>query len=265
MPEKKKRPSPRRVRVEEIERLTPRVVSIRFAGEDLKQFNEPRPGAHIKLIFADEAAFEDPSRLFEPGKPRPTARTYTPRRFDRNAGTIDVEFVLHGDGVASNWAKKARVGDPLLLAGPGGGFEFPADLSHLVIAADSCAVPAAGTLLDALPASTRATLLVEVEDASEERSISAHPRPAQWIHQDPLAPCSRLENAITTLAIEDPKLNFWIACEARTVRQIRKTLLSEHRIPVERIHTRGYWFTGATDYPDGDYGDGEPKVRSGAS
>lgn len=96
MPEKKKRPSPRRVRVEKIERLTPRVLSIRFAGEDLKQFSEPKPAAHLKLLFADDAAFEDPSRLFEPGMSRPTARTYTPRRFDRDAGTIDVEFILHG-------------------------------------------------------------------------------------------------------------------------------------------------------------------------
>lgn len=130
-----------------------------------------------------------------------------------------------------------------------------------MIAADSCAVPAAGTLLDALPASTQATLLVEVENASEERSFSDHSTTAQWIHQDPSAPCSRLVNAITALAIEDPNLNFWIACEARAVRQIRRTLLSERRVPVERVHTRGYWFTGATDYPDGDYGEGDPKVR----
>ena len=30
-------------------------------------------------------------------------RTYTPRRFDPDTLELDIEFVLHGDGVAATW------------------------------------------------------------------------------------------------------------------------------------------------------------------
>ena len=37
---------------------------------------------------------------------RPVVRTYTPRRFDAAAGTLEVQFLLHGDGPASAWAER---------------------------------------------------------------------------------------------------------------------------------------------------------------
>src|SRR5689334_11439151 len=100
---------PRRPRypatVKRVETITPRMVRVTFTSPELANFGWNGPAAHIKLIFAQPAP-ESPGA--EP--PRPTMRTYTPRRFDRATRELDVDFILHGEGPASTWAEQAAVG-----------------------------------------------------------------------------------------------------------------------------------------------------------
>lgn len=57
------------------------------------------------------------------GGPRsPRMRTYTPRRIDGEAGELDIDFVLHGDGPASQWAGRAEIGDKFVMMGPAPGY-----------------------------------------------------------------------------------------------------------------------------------------------
>src|SRR5262249_62433551 len=83
--------------------------------------------------------------------PQPAVRTYTPRRFDEASGTLEIQFVLHGAGPASEWADRASVGDRLAVAGPGGRFSMDPAAERWWIAGDEGAIPAVGTLLEALP------------------------------------------------------------------------------------------------------------------
>ena len=39
------------------------------------------------------------------------------------------------------------------------------------------------------------------------------------------------------------------------MRRIRRYLMDDVGLPPEQMITRGYWKLGATDHPDGDYGD----------
>ena len=155
--------------VRAIEDLSPRMRRITFHGDSLEGFGPPKPGSHIKLFFGDLPPDWQPV----PGQPRPTSRTYTPRHFDPVRRELVVDFVRHGEGVASEWAEQARIGSPLMIAGPGGGQVFPEDLRHLVLLADESALPAVGTILDSLPPHCLVTLLAEVEDASDQRKPSA--------------------------------------------------------------------------------------------
>lgn len=54
------------------------------------------------------------------GEARTIARDYTPVHYDQPAGTLELHVVLHGSGHASSWAKGARVGNVLAVAGPRG-------------------------------------------------------------------------------------------------------------------------------------------------
>ncbi len=257
-PPRRQRPPPRPVTVRSIARLTPRVIGVTFAGDELAEFTPPRPGAHMKLVFAPPGEKVAARDAMPPGAPRPPSRTYTPLRFDAAARTLDCEFVLHGDGIAAEWVTKAKPGDPLHIAGPGGGWDLPEDLRHLVIVADDTAMPAAGTILEALPAGAGATVFCEIEDAAEERPLSptAAASPT-WLHRmaggQRTQPGLLLEQAVRDLDVPAGTY-WWIACEAAAMRRIRSHLLKERGVAPDHVHTRGYWKLGETNYPDHDYG-----------
>ncbi len=252
-PTKKRRPPPRPAVVEHIERATPGVVRVTFTGDDLASFGQTKPGGHMKLFFPPAGQPVD----LAPDAPRPPSRTFTPRRYDVARARLEVEFALHGEGLASNWAVGARVGDSMLLSGPGGGYPVPEGVRHIVIVADDTAIPAAGMIIEALPRDCEATLLLEISDIGDEREISPliANRPT-WLHRAPVGarPGTLLEVAVGALPPQAADTAWWVACEAAAMRRIRDRLLKERGVAPARLHTRGYWKAGDQNYPDHDYG-----------
>ena len=173
----------RRVCVADVARLTPQMVRVTFTGDDLAAFTWNGPAAHIKLGFPEAGQAEPPPPT--PDGPRPSImRTYTPRRFDPAVPELDVEFVLHGDGSAAAWAAQARVGQILLLGGPGPSYQIERDAEWFLLLGDDAALPALATILEALPAGARARALIEVANLGEERTLAT---PAHldltWLHR----------------------------------------------------------------------------------
>ncbi len=245
------------VTVKTIEQVTPRVRRIVFGGNTLADFTVPNPGAHIKLIFGTKPnePIDDPRKL------RSQMRTYTPRYFNPNTKELTVEFVLHGDGLASTWAAQAQVGETLTVAGPGGGMDIPENLKTMVMLVDESAMPTAGMVLEALPAGCNPIVICEVEDASEQRSLSSsiEVKPT-WLFRQELGakPGTLLENYLPHVVanVKDFDDSFWlIACEANTMRRMRSHLLKQQGINKDRLVTRGYWKSGASNHPDHDYGE----------
>jgi NADPH-dependent ferric siderophore reductase len=69
----------------------------------LPVFEHVGPTAHLKVYVPDaDGAL--------------VARTYTPRRYDPASGTLEVVFVIHGPGPASQWAAQAKPGDRITVA-----------------------------------------------------------------------------------------------------------------------------------------------------
>lgn len=255
-PRRKVRPPPRAVVVEAVERVTPGVMRVTFGGPELATFQQPKPAAHIKVLFVP------PGKVWPTGDPaqdaaRPPSRTYTPRRFDAEKRLLEVEFVLHGAGLASRWAEQAKVGEKMLIGGPGGGYEPPADMRKLVIVADDSSAPAAGMVLEALPKGCEAKVLCEIANPGEARPLS--PLVAcdpVWLYRDPVnAPAGLLlEAAVAALPTSGPGTYYWVACEAASMRRVREILVETLGVERANIHTRGYWKAGDANYPDHDYG-----------
>ena len=252
MPQQKRvRRPPRRTTVERIERVTPKLIRVTVAGDELADFGPAKPGAHIKLLFPPAGM---PWDHRDPEAPRPPSRTYTPRRYDPAARKMEIEFALHGDGLAANWVQTAKAGDTLFVAGPGGGYDVPADCTAVVLLADETAMPAAGMVIEALPKGCAVTALCEVPDAGEERPLSPSVRVApKWLHRNGAAGGTLLEQEVARLDAP-ADAHWWIACEAGAMRRIRMHLLKQRKVAPQRIHTRGYWRLGETNYPDHDYG-----------
>lgn len=248
-----RKPTLRAVTVRAIEDLGPRMRRVTFFGERLEGFGPPKPGSHIKLFFGNLPPDWQPA----PGQPRPTTRTYTPRLFDPVRRELVVDFVRHGEGVASEWVEQAGIGSPLLIAGPGGGQAFPEDLQHLVLLADESALPAVGTILDHLPPECRVTVVAEVQDAADQHLPSQRQSPdVRWLFRSTsrATPGSLLLQAAHGLHLPEGAM-VWVACEAGAMREIRGVLLNERGLDRSQLVTRGYWKAGESDHPDHDMGE----------
>jgi NADPH-dependent ferric siderophore reductase len=262
-PTPRRRPPPRRVVVSRVEQLTPHLVRITFSGETLSTFTWNGPAAYIKVILPEEGQTEPipPS----PDGPRPTMRTYTPRRFDPNTLELDVDFVLHGHGPASKWAAQAAPGQVVLIGGPGPHYEIDASAERFVIAGDESALPAIATILEALPASANATVLIEIADVNERIPlISPANIDLQWLQRNDTKDKANvvLEATLRALPALAEAQRVYVACEAKAVRRIRSYLLNDRNFAATNIVTRGYWQRGEVNHPDHDYGidceDGRP-------
>ena len=246
----------RRVQVTRVEQLSPRMVRVTFTGDDLTTFGWNGPAAHIKLIFPEVGQAEP--LMPQPDGPRSTRmRTYTPRHFDPAIAELAVEFVMHGDGPASNWAAQAQVGQTLILAGPGPSYQIHPDADWFLLAGDDTALPAIATILDALPATAQVRVLLEVADEHEQRPLfSAAQSEITWLNRGVQADLA-LEEAVRTIQLPAGNGRIYVGCEAAAMRRIRTHLLQERGLDPAMLVTRGYWKLNATDYTDHDYGTDE--------
>jgi NADPH-dependent ferric siderophore reductase len=256
MPAGKPRKPRYRVTVKKVEPVSPHMVRVTFSGDELASFGPSGPASHIKLMFPKPGEAE--IAMPDPEGPRPTMRTYTPRRFDPDAREIDVEFFVHGDGPASTWAAHAEEGQKLVLAGPGRSYAIDNESPWFILAGDETAIPAIATILEKLPPSTEAIVFVEVSDPAEERPLITLARASiQWIKRDPnpASAGTELETAIRHIGFPQGPGRIYVACEANAMRRIRKHIVQERGFDRSHLVTRGYWKLGSTDHPDGDYGE----------
>jgi NADPH-dependent ferric siderophore reductase len=263
-PRRRRRPF-RLVEVAGVQRLGERFVSVLFtgvAGAALEGFEETLPAQHIKLMIPEpgERSVTLPENgpdgpIWPAGRPQPARRTYTPRRFDPAAGTLEVQFLLHGDGPASAWAERAAAGDRLGIAGPGGR-PVPLDPGEArwIIAGDESAVPAIGTLLDALPASSVDAVYVEGSEAEVSDAVSGGWPQITWLPADEAAPGAALSDVLSDPAAVNGS-RVWVACESLAVRGIRRALFDRDKVDASHLVTRGYWRSGEANHPDHDYGE----------
>ena len=122
------RQKPRLAEVVRVERLTPHMLRVVLAGEELDGFTTRGPAEHLKVNFPPpgesklvlpEWGPEGP--ILREGQQRPLNRTYTPRRWDIEAKELTVDFLLHGDGPGTTWAQHAQPGQVVAVAHQPGG------------------------------------------------------------------------------------------------------------------------------------------------
>jgi NADPH-dependent ferric siderophore reductase len=259
----RRRKPPRPVEVVSVSRITPRLVSVLVRGDALDGFRIEAPTSHVKVFLPADG--QDAPALPEqtPDGPvwseePPVVRTYTPVGFDEASKTLELQFVLHGVGPASEWAEHAAPGDKLAVAGPGGRFTLDETAAHWWLAADESAIPAVATLLEALPATATAEVHIEVADAADEIAFDSPAKTTLTWHyrRSPDAFGAELDEAARGAEIP-AGTRIWVACEAAAMRGIRRHFTRERGLPPSSLVTRGYWRLGEANHPDHDYGDDE--------
>src|SRR5207244_9762351 len=98
---------PRSGHINEIEPIARRMRRLRIADETLR--NVPwLPSQQLRIRLTPTIFMRD------------SLRTYSVWRYDAARGAIDLCVLLHWDGPGTRWARRARVGDPVVFWAPRG-------------------------------------------------------------------------------------------------------------------------------------------------
>ncbi|WP_219413912.1 siderophore-interacting protein [Pseudonocardia nigra] len=240
--------APRLLQVRRSERVTPRMIRVTLGGKELAGFGGDGPDRRIKMFFpvpgqerpaVPRAASGGP--VWPTGEPRPAIRTYTVRRFDADAGELDVDFVLHeGHGPAAAWARDARPGAWVGVSEPGGRYEPDPGADFHVVIGDETALPAVATVLEALPAGVPAVAFLEVADAGEEQKLPGSAR-IHWVHRGAREAGGPLAEAVRTAEFPAGAGQAWLSGESGCVRDLRKHLLDDRGLDRRKVYATGYW------------------------
>ncbi|OZI75121.1 siderophore-interacting protein [Bordetella genomosp. 12] len=241
----------RQLTVSRVEHLAGGLLArITFTGEDLHDFVSASFDDHVKVFFPEPGqALALPEVgpdgvRFAPGQPRPAARDYTPRRFDRDSGELVLDFVLHGEGPAGSWAAQAQVGQQLGIGGPRGSFVVPLGFDWHVLIGDETALPAIARRLEELPDTAQALVLVEIPSLANQLPLPSKARTqVRWLARDAGDP--GLAQAAAALQLPPGEGYVWVAAESAVAKAVRASMVERHGIDKSRIRAASYWKRGA--------------------
>lgn len=248
----------RRITVDSTQRLSQRMMRVRFTGADLDDFPTVAPEDHVKLFFdRDERGDVRMPQLVD-GRWSPaghTYRDYTVRAFDPAGPTLEIDFVLHGHGVAGRWAASAAPGDSLGMLGPRGAFLVRDVCDWYVLAADETALPALSRWVEGLREGVPVTAYVEVQDERDEIELTTRADlRLRWLHRGPAAPGSTrlLADAVRAHEFDDGDGFVWVAGESTSIKELRRYLSRERGLPRDCWDVDGYWRRGAANHDHHD-------------
>jgi NADPH-dependent ferric siderophore reductase len=261
-PRGRRRPLPMRATVARTQAVGANFVRVTLAGPELERFNFPGPASHFKLVLAANGGAPtlptpgaDGLVSFDPGAPL-VLRTYTARAFRPESLELDIDMFLHGDGPASTWARQAQVGDSVAVTSPrASGFQPASGAEWILLGADSSAIPALATILDAQP-DRRLNAVVEVDDLRDAQALPASARDGVQfvVRESGQRSGTALLAALSAHSMPDGVGFIWVAAEASIIRAARAHLGAGEAGPRDALVTRGYWRAGEINHPDHDDG-----------
>ncbi|MET4156682.1 siderophore-interacting protein [Agromyces sp. PvR057] len=237
--------------------ITPNLRRLHLRSDDLSAFADSGfTDRYLKLVFPKPGVtYPDQIDVRElrgtmPAEDLPVVRTYTALHPDVSAGTLDIDFVVHGDeGVAGPWAANAKPGDTLLANGPGGAYRPLASADWHLLAGDESAVPAIAAALEALPADAVARVVLLVESAEHEPRLALPSGgTVVFVHRDGDRGDSLLAAAVRAVDWLDGRVHAFVHGEAEEVmRGVRPYLRTERGLGREQLSISGYWRRGRTE------------------
>ncbi|GAB3596243.1 siderophore-interacting protein [Microbacterium tumbae] len=261
-PAARRGPAPQALEVVRTERIAEHLVRVHLGGDSFDSWvanADPerleKTDTYAKLLFArPELGLEQPYDLVtlrETLRPEdlPVMRTYTIRSIDESAQTLAIDFVVHGDeGIAGPWAANAVPGDLLTLSGPGGQYA-PAggDAFHLLLG-DESAIPAIAAAVDALEASARGLVIIEVGGSGDEIAL---PVPSgvelRWLHRGGAGYGAPLVDAVSALSCPGGEVDVFAHGERGAMKALRGILHGEWGIDRRALSLSAYWALGRTE------------------
>ena len=241
-----------RAEVQAVERRSPNLVRVVFGGPDLAGFTGSGVAdERLVVVFPRPGESEPPRPLvtadgrqdYPDDETAPPMRSLTVRSWSPERRQLVLDIVPHAGGVAGPWAMTVQPGQIVYLTEARGWYAPPADLAWQLLVADLTGVPALERIVEELPASARAYVLVEVPDPADRPRLASAATvvPRCLVGGGHGRGPSRLLSAIRELDWPEGPGYVWFAGEAAESRAVRQYLRRERHWPRDRSTVLGYW------------------------
>lgn len=223
------------------ERIGTNFVRLTLGAADMTDFVSAGFDDHFKLVLPQDGYDRPLLPQMVDGRPvidgpRPTMRDYTPLRWDTVAGTLTVDFALHDNGPAAEWAASAPLGQWVGVAGPRGSLLISKAYEWHWLLGDDSALPAIERRLAELPATARASVRIVVKDIGDQRALPSDAQTdVQWVDE--------LTTAVQAMALPAGTGFVWAAGEHAEMAALRKLVLAKGA-SAKHMRIASYWKRG---------------------
>ncbi|MCT9007587.1 siderophore-interacting protein [Streptomyces rhizosphaerihabitans] len=207
--------------ITEAEPVAARMRRLRIEGPALAGL-DPRPGQQVRILVDGTL----------------TRRTYSVWRYDPS-GAVELCVLDHAEaGPGARWGQSARTGDTVRLGKPEGSFVLRPDAAHHVFVGDETASVAFGAMLAALHEGKAVSGCVETQTPGDRLPVP-HAGRLDWSLRGTIS----LPDAVRRLN-PPPGGIAYVAGEARTVQQVKRTLVQDAGWDRRAVLTKPFWAPG---------------------
>jgi NADPH-dependent ferric siderophore reductase len=191
------------------------------------------------------------------GADRIVNRRYTIRSFDVANASVVIDVSLHGKGPGTDWIRAAGTGDRIDAIGPRGKITLSTDADWHLFIGDETGMPGALAMMEALPGTSTATALLEIDTSADELEPGSYPSAGvevRWLHREGRTvpgEASLLLGALADVAVPVGVAQVYVAAEAGVVRTVQSSLV-ERGFEQGRISAKAYWRRGL---PNAEHGE----------
>ena len=236
----------RRATVISTAEIAPHLRRLVVGSDEFYDFPADQVGTYVKVLLPHYGQ-NDVEIDLKAANPAPK-RSYTIRAIDTINHTITLDFVVNQHrGIATDWAKQAKPGDKLAIAGPGPKKLTDFSQSQYLLIADLTSVNAVNGYLQQLPATADVDVIIHVADSQDIiklDTIEAHTKHhIKWLVTT--KPQSELVAKIESYLNQyTEKPLIFMGLEGSLVRTIQNLAKEQFAIPSEKIVCSAYWKRG---------------------
>ncbi|GHB72443.1 siderophore-interacting protein [Psychrosphaera saromensis] len=224
--------------VSNIIELSSHLRRIVLSGDSLNGFPTGQEGAHVKVVLPSEQQTNSADK-------NQKMRSYTIRSFNQDTLELTLDFVINRHkGPATDWAKNAKLGDQLAIAGPGPLKITDYNQSSYLLVGDITSVNAINGFVPKFTQDADIQAVISVPTRSDiitmDYDDSAN---TYWFIEDEMS--ISLEQQVLALAKNMAKDTcVFLALEASKIRSLRPML--EEQLELNRLNCTavGYWKQG---------------------
>ncbi|MBH0078927.1 siderophore-interacting protein [Pseudoalteromonas sp. NZS11] len=225
----------RKANVLSTQQITPHLQRIVVGSDDFKDLTSQYIGNYVKVLFPKNGEVDFNLKTA-------CIRSYTIRHVDAQTGALTIDFVINmHQGPATDWAKIAKVGDELGIAGPGPKKLDNYEHSHYVLLGDLTSVNAIKGYAQQLPLTSKIDAFVHAPTEQDIIDLETS-RDINWLVTDNADEV--LLSALQNLHITAEPPIVFMALEAGLVRRAKTLLTEQFNIPRSNIVSSGYWKKG---------------------